>query len=168
MIKAAQRLAELRLLVGFLGEQAPAWWPSKFFSATAPSFLAPVFARTMPQAQYHGVTTAAARLHDERIGVGRTFHLFRVPEVYEQSADAAFQDKTFTDQVFAHLKDRDHALARLASLADAGAKAKASEGPVLAGDWQEDLEPALALLAGIYKEAFSKGIQAFPYLRERQ
>lgn len=35
MIKDAATLAELRVLVGYLGEQSPAWWGSHFFGQTA-------------------------------------------------------------------------------------------------------------------------------------
>uniref|UniRef100_UPI0039B77F6C BrxE family protein n=1 Tax=Pseudomonas sp. P1B16 TaxID=2986074 RepID=UPI0039B77F6C len=86
MIKDAQTIAELRVLVGYLGEQQPAWWSSQFFSPTAAAFLGPVFARSTTLAQYQGVTAAAARKHEEHIGEGRTFHLFRLPEIFEQSA----------------------------------------------------------------------------------
>ena len=31
-------VAELRVLVGYLGEQAPAWWSSRFFGPQAAAF----------------------------------------------------------------------------------------------------------------------------------
>ena len=47
MIHDARIITELRILVGFLGEQTPAWWPSQFFSPNAAVFPSPVFSRTL-------------------------------------------------------------------------------------------------------------------------
>ncbi|WP_374343220.1 BrxE family protein [Azonexus sp.] len=39
----ATTIAELRVLIGYLGEKGQAnWWGSEFFSATATAFLAPM------------------------------------------------------------------------------------------------------------------------------
>ena len=81
-----QAIVRLRVIVGYLGEKAQFdWWQSGFFTPSSAAFLNPVFARTSALAQYHGVKEAARRLHDEHIGVGRMFHLFRLPETLEQS-----------------------------------------------------------------------------------
>ncbi|MCC6076086.1 BrxE family protein [Pseudomonas sp. GCM10022188] len=166
MIKDAQTIAELRVLVGYLGEQQPAWWPSQFYSPTAAAFLGPVFTRSTALAQYQGVTAAAARKHEEHIGEGRTFHLFRLPEILEQSAAAVFSDKAFEASIRGSVASRDQALARLAE--QAGSTASASEGPVVVGDLTDELGNALKSCAALYLDAFSKGIQCFPYLREAQ
>lgn len=165
MNKDVRTIAELRLLVGYLGEQAPSWWTSKFFSSNAAAFLRPVFERSMPLAQYQGVTAAAARVHDEHIGVGRSFHLFRLPEIYEQSALGAFAEPSFTVGVQDWLADPDQALSQLEILAR---PMTASEGPVVLGDFSEGLSDTLPALAGVYLDAFRKGIRTFPYLREAQ
>ena len=79
------RLVSLRLAVGLLGERDNAgWWTSGFFTPTSTAFLAPVFGVNTFQARYQGVLEAAKRSHDERIGVGHVFHLFRLPESLEQ------------------------------------------------------------------------------------
>lgn len=166
MIINAQSIAELRLVVGFLGEQQPTWWPSQFFSPTAVTFLGPVFARSTFLAQYQGVTAAAARKHEEHIGEGRTFHLFRLPEIYEQSAAGVFSDKAFESRVRTLVASRDQALDRLAELA--GGPVSASEGPVVVGDLTDELSDALESCAALYLDAFKKGIQCFPFLREVQ
>lgn len=165
MITEAKTIAELRMLVGFLGEQQPAWWPSQFFSPSASAFLSPVFTRSMPLAQYQGVTAAAARLHEEFIGIGRTFHLFRLPEIYEQSASSVLTAQTFVDQVRPCISSKDAAVARLEELAIAGA---ANEGPQIVGDFDDNLSQSLMVMAGLYLDAFRKGIKTFPYLREAQ
>jgi hypothetical protein len=81
-----REIARLRMIVGYLEEKGRHnWWPSEFFSATAPAFLNPVFGKTATLAQYHGVREAARRVHDEHIGVGREFHLFCLPEAIEKA-----------------------------------------------------------------------------------
>ena len=77
--KLIHKIAGLRLAVGFLGEQEQAaWWPSVFLGRHAHAFLNPIFGSKTRIAQYHGITEAACRVHDESIGVGRVFHLFRL------------------------------------------------------------------------------------------
>lgn len=159
----ARLITELRLLVGYLGERSPAWWPSQFFSPNAAAFLSPVFARTLFLAQSQGVTAAAARLHDERIGVGRNIHLFRLPEGLEQAVAASLTDSAFEAEIRPHLAGYDQALARLCSL---GAVSAASDGPVSLGETVDNLAAQLKIIAGLYADAFGKDIKTFPYLRE--
>lgn len=156
-------VAELRVLVGYLGEQAPAWWSSRFFGPQAAAFLAPVFARSRFLAQCQGVSAAAARLHDEFIGVGRALHLFRLPEVFEQAVASVLMDPQFEAQIEVHIASREQALARLQAI---GRAARADEGPIVVGDWNDALDEVLKTIAGLYHDAFSKGIKTFPYLRE--
>lgn len=166
MSNTFETIAVLRVLVGYLGEQNPSWWPSQFFSPNANAFLGPVFARSTLLAQYQGVTAAAARKHEEHIGEGRTFHLFRLPEIFEQSAAGIFSDETFESRIHTLVASRDQALSCLAGLA--GGPVSASEGPVVVGDLTDELSDALESFAALYLDAFNKGIQCFPFLREAQ
>ena len=96
MDKIATTIAELRVLIGYLGEKGQSnWWSSEFFSATAAAFLAPIFNRSLFLAQYQGATAAAAKIHDEAIGVGRIYHLFRLPIGLEQASADALNDAAF-------------------------------------------------------------------------
>ncbi len=77
--------SRLRVLVGYLGEHHQAnWWSSSFLGHSSEAFLAPIFGNAAANARVVGVTEAARRVHDDAIGVGRTFHLFRLPETLEQ------------------------------------------------------------------------------------
>ena len=163
MDQDARTVTELRILIGYLGEQAPAWWSSQFFSPNAAAFLSPIFARTLFQAQCQGVTAAAARLHDEHIGVGRIYHLFRLPEGVEQAVVAMLADEVFASEMRPHLRGREQARERLAAL---GEPQNASEGPMALGALGDDLTSPLKAMAGLYLDAFSKGLKTFPYLRE--
>jgi len=46
--------------------------------------MTPTFGNAVSNARVVGVTEAARRVHDNAIGVGSTFHLFRLPEPREQ------------------------------------------------------------------------------------
>ena len=163
MLQDVAVVTSLRVLVAYLGEQAPAWWSSQFFSPNASAFLGPVFARTLFQAQCHGATAAAARLHDDHIGVGRAFHLFRMPEGIEQAIAVNLVDSAFESAIRPFIASREQALQHLSSFAES---AIASDGPVALGDVANDFDHKIKVMAGLYHDAFSKGIKTFPFLRE--
>jgi hypothetical protein len=158
-------ISELRVLVGYLGEKGQEnWWGSEFFSTTAATFLAPIFNRSLFLAQYQGATAAAAKVHDEAIGVGRIYHLFRLPIGLEQASADALSDVAFVGTIQARLASRELALARLAELA--GKPESASPGPVSLGQMSQDLKAELQRAAGFYCAAFTTGIHTFPFIRE--
>lgn len=159
-----QSAAEVRILVGYLAEQHAAWLGSQFFGPRASAFLAPVFARTAFQAQCNGVTAGAARLHDEVIGIGRTYHLFRMTEVLEQGVAIVLANPALAEQIEPHLKTPSTALSRLEALARPGSAIEGAQ--VIAGDFIEGGEALLKSLAGIYLDAFRKRIKTFPFVRE--
>lgn len=163
-MRESEVLAELRALVGYLGEEH-GWWDSRFFSRSARTFLEPIFPRSLPLSQYQGVTVAAARAHDERIGVGRIVHLFRMSEVHEQAAAAVLRDATGVDQVLGHLDNREQAMERLSALAS---PVESTEGPVLVGGWDEDLALSLGKMAGHYVAAIHGSRRTYPYLRHAE
>ena len=159
-----QRAAATRTLVAYLAEQHAGWLSSQFFGARAAAFLSPVFVRTLFQAQCNGATAAAARLHDEAIGVGRAFHLFRLPEMQEEGIAAALGDAAFAAGLKQHLASPDAALAQLATLAtpcEAGDGARLVEG-----DLVDAADAVFQTMAGLYLDAFQRGIKTFPFVRE--
>lgn len=82
-----------------LGEKDPfKWWQSAFFAQGSQAFLTPLFPRTRLLAQCNGVTRAATLEHDERIGVGQTYHLFRLSEEMEQAIHRYLLDQSLTSQ----------------------------------------------------------------------
>ena len=159
-----RQIARLRMLVGFLGEKAQYnWWVSEFFSTPAPAFLDPVFSKTRVLAQYHGIREAARRIHDEHIGVGRVFHLFRLPEAIEQAIFEIFQDSIVAETLIKEVTSQEAVAAALHEIADSSAPLR--EGPVQIGS-VGDLDSAdwLSIAAGCYEAAFNSGAQSFPYL----
>ena len=127
-----EQLAAIRAAVGYLGEKDQAgWWPSSFFVTGAAAFLSPLFPRTQFLAQCRGVTAAASRKHDERIGVGQVYHLFRLPEDIEQGIHRILHDEDAVARTQEIVVDREHALAFLRK----GNRAKSSPVPgYLSGD----------------------------------
>lgn len=164
-----QEIARLRMIVGYLGEQGQHnWWSSEFFSATAPAFLNPVFGKTAALAQYHGVKEAARRVHDEHIGIGRVFHLFRLPESIEQAVFEVLQDPAITDSLRRDIESQDSAAAALQALCaekTGDASGSLQAGPVQIGA-VSDLEGTgwLSNAARCYQAAFDAGSRCFPYL----
>jgi hypothetical protein len=165
MMTQAKKIAELRLLVGYLGEQqASLWWGSKFFASTTPQFLAPIFNRTLLLAQYHGVCAAAARRHDESIGVGRTFHLYRLPEIEEQGAAAYVASPDHEAELKGMISSPSTALAHLQRMSTSFKPQ--GVGPVSLGTMSDSWEESLSQMAACYAVAMERGETTYPYLRE--
>lgn len=159
----AETYLEIRLLVGYLGEKAQNnWWASSFYEPTAMQFLTPVFARTARLAQYNGVREAARRVHDQSVGIGQVFHLFRLPEEIEQDLHRRAEKLNDGSAPIANLANTTTAMLRLDALANGeGGK---SDGPVSLGALGDLQKPVvLKRLAAHYVRAFKSGTHSFPY-----
>lgn len=163
--QAAPLIAELRLLVGYLGEQKQLnWWASNFLSPSSTAFLAPIFSHSMLLAQYQGVNEAALRVHDEHIGVGKTYHLFRLPEAYEISASKTLNDPQLSNKFKEKLINKDNALNRLQEIGKD--ETETNEGPINIGDFDEQVfTDLLQKTAACYHYAFCHGSKTYPYYR---
>ncbi len=165
----SHKLLQLRVLVGFLGEKRQAgWWQSDFWSPTAEVFLSPVFPRTVFLSQAEGASAAARLVHDQRIGVGKVFHLFRLPENLEQSVHDGLQNLEVAQQLRPLLSDRQQAAEYLAK--NFG-KSTADNpiGPLLCGDISSiGANKTIAILANTYLSGFQRSVEVFPYFRESE
>lgn len=159
-------IAQLRAAVGFLGEREQyGWWQSAFLSAGSKPFLAPVFSRRLVLAQYTGVTRAAALIHDERIGVGRVFHLFRLPEDLEQGIQHAVGEPQVAQQIDSLVATQETALTYLHG--EARSASGGGVGPTRVGAAASLRERRLwRIVAGQYAHAFITKSQVYPYLTE--
>lgn len=162
MNSSLSNLARLRIVAAYLGEKNQhGWWPTSFFGTIGNQFLAPVFPKTTCLAQYHGATEGARRLHDEHIGVGQVFHLFRLPEETEQDLHNLLLNSPETIDV-SIIGKKESGEAAILELA--GTKVATSEGPVaikLADDIVSDA--TVRQLAQVYAAAFVGGVRAYPY-----
>jgi hypothetical protein len=158
-------LITIRAIVGFLGEKPQfGWWDTNFLSETGLKFLTTTFPRTAFSAGVNSVTEASKRLHDNRIGKGRVYHLFRMPEFVEQRIHNRLADFD-PSALLPSFSDKDTALEKLVSITDSSPPA--SEGPVQVGNGRNLLQlSSLKKVAKHYSNAFEKGIQTFPYFSE--
>lgn len=166
--KVHESLAELlhlRLLILSLGEKPYFnWWSTMFLGKTSEAFLLPIFPRTLRLGQYHAVKEAAQRVHDEHIGVGRVFHLFRLPEEIEQDLFALLQGSVSND--FPLVENQADGMEKLALLA--GKKRVALEGPVCVGEFSRPLpKDQIAGVAALYLQGFESGTRIYPYFVEK-
>jgi hypothetical protein len=151
-------ISRLRVLVGYLGERQHAnWWSSSFLDRTSDAFLAPIFGNAVTNARVVGVTEAARRVHDNAIGVGRTFHLFRLPETLEQELH-----RTLT-AINPSIESVDGAMEALKALSPRHTAPK--PGPVHIGALDMLAADArwVHVVASHYHAAFAAGIPSFPY-----
>ena len=155
-------LLRLRLTVAILGEKDHfAWWQSAFFTQGNQAFLDPLFPRTRLLAQCNGVARAAALVHDERIGIGQTYHLFRLPEEMEQAIHRGLQDPALI-ATFPKVTTQEKLLTQLEQLASPGQTN--AVGPVRVGSRQSltNLDKWKQVVA-LYLQAFEQNQQTFPY-----
>ena len=161
--ESIRRIIQIRYLVGFLGEKSQCnWWPTSFYEASSIRFLEPVFPRTAPLAQIHGVVEAARRFHDENLSVG-SFHIFRLPEEIEQNLHEMVQVGQLELFDPNAIIDQTAALNTLAKV-DNGI-ADGAVGPMMVGKI-EDIRTSVLLdkVCAIYQAALSSNTHALPYL----
>lgn len=158
-------IAELRLFVGFLGEKSQHnWWESNFLGNSSGAFLQHTFPRTTLLSQYHGVNEAALLVHDEYVGVGKNYHLFRLPVSIERNVANVIQELASDEKAISSLKSKEAALQRLSELA---IKTEAQDGPVNIGSFEDaKLEHLMHTSAGLYLNAFHQGMVIPPFLTE--
>jgi hypothetical protein len=154
-------------VTGYLGEREQfGWWQSAFFGLGSQAFLTPVFGRTLLLAQASGVTRSAAAIHDERIGVGSVYHLFRLPEDLEQGIHRALHDPHLKARLSSLLRSREEAMAFLHG--EAGEAASAEEGPVWVSAARDLAQPShWRTVAAFYLRAFERGGEVYPYFADR-
>ncbi|WOG28772.1 MULTISPECIES: BrxE family protein [unclassified Endozoicomonas] len=162
--QAKYLIAELKLLIGFLGEKSQFnWWESNFLSSSSNAYLTPTYPRTILLAQYHGVSEAALAVHDRFIGTGINYHLYRLPDSIEREIATAVQELSSSAHLRSTLISIDTALSRLAELAS---QEEAEDGPVDIGSFSDaDLEQLIKSSAGYYADAFTQGITCYPFMR---
>lgn len=164
--KQIKQLALLRIAVGLLGEQVqPRWWTSSFCGANGKAFLAPVFPRTQVLAQLHGVSAAAALVHDDHIGVGNAFHLFRLPEDLEQEIHGVASGEA-VGEISDVMHSADSAMQFIKN--SAARVCKDAVGPVKVGQMTSLREASSWRdVAAFYLSAFEGHKETFPFFSDR-
>lgn len=156
------KLLQLRILVGYLGEKDQFnWWDTAFLNKTGLKFLEINFPRSAFSAGVNSVAEAAKQLHDRRIGRGRVFHLFRLPAITEEKVHMELLNAD-PGPFLASIETKDNALRLLSRIAVS--TLDAPEGPVQVGTLNKLLSDfAIEEMARHYYDAFESGKQTFPY-----
>ena len=158
-----KNLAVYRIVIGYLGEREQfGWWQSSFFIHGSSAFLSPVFSRTQLLAQCNGVARAAALIHDERIGIGNVYHLFRLPEELEQGIHQALYEIQLGEKIQKTISNKVSALGFLRK--NLIPQDKPGIGPTRVGDVHalRDHE-TWKVVAGLYFVSFEKQKEILPY-----
>jgi len=159
-----EKILQLRLIIGYLGEQSQFnWWSTSFLTPASKNFLSPMFPKTLRLTQYQGVKESALKVHDASVGVGKVFHLYRLPDEIEQGLyDLALEPK-LTEIIFDYLSSKESVLNELDRLAD-NTRIK-TEGPVAVGKITSfSGNDYIKKISQFYSGAFGAGIRTFPYL----
>lgn len=159
-------LAKFRILIGYLGEREQfGWWQSSFYAPGSEMFLTPVFSRTHALAQCTGTTRAAQLIHDERIGVGNVYHLFRLPEEIEQGIHKALHNSKLTDGLKLVVTNKQSALEMLKKYSTP--QSDKSVGPIRIGNTATMRDSKIWKTAiGYYIQAFEQESKIFPYFSD--
>lgn len=157
-----QAYARLRLLVAYLGEKPQdGWWDTSYLNPTGKEFLELNFPRSALSAGVSAATSAGKKLHDERIGKSRVYHLFRLPFEIEVKVQECILTSDQADQ-WALIESRQKALDELARIADR--TLDAPEGPVCVGEEKNILGAhGNKEIARHYSSAFGRGVKCLPY-----
>jgi hypothetical protein len=168
--EAVRRLVLLRTLVAALGERAnPPWWRTQFLTDVGIRALDRVFPRTATQAALESTTVVARADHDKRIGVGRRYHLFRLPTNLEQSVLDALKEELFHTEATAVLKKPQHELLQELAAMAKSPRNPSGEGAIRIGPAGRLLETSgIAEMAAHYRASFETGHRLFPYFDEEE
>ena len=165
--KTTADLLLLRAVVAALGERSdPPWWKTQFLTRVGLRNMERLLPRTAARGALSSVIRAAQIDHDRKVGVGRHYHLFRLPMHLENALDALLGDPEQLGDLQDLLVSDDHLLrSRLDELS--GELITANEGPIDLGVVSRIGNPSsLAKVAAIYRLAFLDGIRRFPYFEE--
>jgi len=156
-------LARLRTCVAFLGEKEQAnWWPSSFLSRSGQAFLSPVFPKTIALARVNGASNAAQVSHDEHIGIGDVYHLFRLPENIEHDISHLLTKDVSVLEIISSKES-----AQLGLEALSAGKVTQGVGPLLIEKPSID-QGMIADMASAYLQGFGAGEQVYPYYRSKE
>jgi len=165
LTKSILNVCETRMLVGYLGEKHQAsWWGSSFLSSSSKAFLTHIYPNSIAMAQYSGVCQAASIVHDNHIGIGRHYHLYRLPDSLERSLLKCIQDIEFSESLNQFISTKETAINRLLELGvDSITK---TEGPIAIGDYSDDeLDVLIKKARAHYIAAIQQDYKTFPYMR---
>ena len=166
--KHIEEITRLRVLVAALGESSsPPWWKTTFLSDAGLRLTGRIFPRSYLSAAVNAVWEVARREHDERVGKGRRYHLFRLQPSPERSVQAELMDPAKAERLREVLAlEQDGLLEALSALVGT-ARLRGRGGPTLMGTVRSLSEPGgVSELAAVYRSAFREETVVHPYYEE--
>ncbi|HEB09725.1 MAG TPA: BrxE family protein [Spirochaetales bacterium] len=165
--KTIEKITQIRVLVAFLGEKEQYnWWDTSFLGKIGLEYLKLNFPRTAFLAGVTSVSEAARRLHDERIGKGIVYHLFRLPFNIEERIHEILRDMK-DEKANQLIADKEDSLELLKVFIDSAVDAP--EGPVQIGTTPKIIsEFSVRELAKHYANAFQEDKRTFPYFSDNR
>jgi hypothetical protein len=162
-MKIESQLLQLRLLVGYLGEQNQSgWWQTSILSSVGDRFMGQNFPRSTLCASLNAVKEAAQKNHDGEVGVGKVFHLFRLPYEIEQGLHGSLLHGSEINDA---PESKEAAMDSLLGLAKETINVE--PGPTQVGT-RKTIRSAHGVkqLAKHYHAAFSSGVRCYPYFSD--
>lgn len=162
-------LLKVQIYVLALGEAHNfGWWKSQFLSTVGLSYLGRLYPRSNFGAAVRSAGRAAKTVHDESIGIGNVFHLFRLPHDLERKLDhlLAESEDELHSEFGPTLNQQDKLLEELRQLSGAS-PTKSPVGPLRLG-MAQDLRGSdgIAQLASSYLAAFRNDVKVYPYFED--
>ena len=163
--KELNKIIEIRTAVGLLGEKASdVWWKSKWFDSNANTFLSPIFGKKVHLAIYQGILEAARKVHDEKIGLGKVYHLFRLPEELELRLHSLIIEENCP--IIKNMMDEVVAMETLSKFSRN--EVEKQIGPLWIGSPGELKNSRwLNKASSYYKKSFKDSFKTFPYFLEK-
>ena len=157
-----RNIVNLRICVAFLGEKSQKnWWSSDFLSPSGEAFLTPVFPKTTALARVNGASGAAQLTHDEHIGIGDVYHLFRLPESTEHDISVLLAKDASALELISSETTAQEGLKELST-----GKNDQGVGPLLIEENSMN-HSMITRMAAAYMQGFSSGEKVYPYYRSK-
>jgi len=163
--ESIRTLVTIRTVVSAVGERAaPPWWRTQFFTDAGLRSMRRIFPRTALSGSVACVTEVARAEHDNRVGIGGRYHLFRLPAQTEEDLASALKDPALLLELDGVIKGAlDDLLAALDRLS-AGASVTPKEGPISLGEVRHlASRRTLADVAALYRGAAASATRCYPY-----
>ena len=162
-MKIISQLLSLRKSVSFLGEKENfSWWQTNILNSVGLKFMQTNYPRTAHNAALDAVGMAATKEHDEKIGLGRVYHLFRLPHELEQSLHQLSMEQ---EKDISFPSSKDEAIEDLKSISNEILSVE--PGPCQIGT-KKTIRSSFGVqeIAKHYLSAFTTNVKCFPYFSD--
>lgn len=162
-MKILDQLFTLRKSVSFLGEKENfSWWQTNILNSVGLKFMQTNYPRTARNAALEAVGLAATKEHDEKIGLGRVYHLFRLPHELQQ---ALHQLSLEQEKEISFPSTKEDAIEELRSISNEILSVQ--PGPCQIGTKKTTRSSfGVQEIAKHYLSAFTTNVKCFPYFTD--